>query len=158
MSEFSDKINRFLSSENQLFKFIKGSRSDTISTASGEIPSLAGLYHNIGNQVVGSLTSQSQDTLTAGLGDVTLQVEAEKSFATGTWVSISSGVITMTGIVKEFTNGMLTVNVVHVVGSGTASDWSVTLSGPPGRNGRDGNGGGGGGGTGKRLVTKMPWE
>ena len=90
------------------------------------------------NQLAASLnnistTSTSTTELTISLGEKTLTVEPEKSYAIGQSVKIAvtaDGTIWMVGEVTAYnvTSGELIIDVKAISGSGTYSGWTTTLA------------------------------
>lgn len=81
-----------------------------------------------------STSSTSSTSLTIGLGSKTLTLnELTKTYFVGQTINISdsTGTNVMVGQVTAFTQatGSLTVNVRAVIGSGTISAWTISLSG-----------------------------
>lgn len=97
----------------------------TTAAFNGEIERISGLGF-------GSYSSVSESTLAISLGLHTLNVGGNKGFSTGQPVvlaSSSNASNAMYGTVVAYsaTTGELTVNITDVNGSGSASDWSVSL-------------------------------
>jgi hypothetical protein len=88
-----------------------------------------------------TVTSTSTTSLAIGVGSKSLTVQTGKSYAVGMSISISrtsdpSGAA-MYGIVTSYDSGTgaLVATVDEVRGSGTYTDWTVTISGPAGADG-----------------------
>ncbi len=80
-------------------------------------------------------TAISTTELTIGTGSKALTVDAAKSFLPGMSVKIartSSPSNWMHGDVTSYNSGTgaLVVNVLNILGGGTFSDWTITLSAP----------------------------
>lgn len=82
-----------------------------------------------------STTSTSTTSLTVGTGAKTLTVETAKSYQVGMYVIIARTSVPTTwmhGVVTAYNagSGSLSVTVDLVSGSGTITDWTITLSAP----------------------------
>ena len=92
--------------------------------------------------MVGAVVSPtSSTTLTVGTGEKTLTVEENKALGIGQSVRIartSDPLIWMDGVVTSYVGTTLKVLVSDTDGSGTYSDWTVTLSGAAGPQGDEG--------------------
>lgn len=92
--------------------------------------------------MVGAMVSPtSSTTLTVGTGEQTLTVEENKALGIGQSVRIartSDPLTWMDGVVTSYVGTTLKVLVSDTDGSGTYSDWTVTLSGAAGPRGDQG--------------------
>jgi hypothetical protein len=82
-----------------------------------------------------ALSATSTTSLTIGLGNKSLTVDASKSFLPGQSVSIAyttTPTTWMHGIVVSYNSGTgaLVVSVDYCVGSGTQAEWTITYSSP----------------------------
>lgn len=104
---------------------------------------LLGQAEDILDQVIAADTSFSMTSTTSatiGLGSVFLEGLANKAFLPGTLVTVASNGTPsayMFGDVTDYDilNGQIYVNVTDFGGSGTYTDWNITLSGPQGIDG-----------------------
>jgi hypothetical protein len=90
--------------------------------------------------------STSTTSLAIGVGSKSLTVDSGKLYAAGQYVILSSASGPsnyMVGQVTSYdaTTGALVVNVTVIGGSGTKTDWNVSLSGPQGATGPAGGAG-----------------
>jgi len=81
-----------------------------------------------------SASSTTSDTI--ALGTTTITVQTGKSFVVGQFVVMASTASVtnyMVGQITEYTSGTgsLTIGVTGIGGSGTFSDWTVSLTSPP---------------------------
>lgn len=93
----------------------------------------------------------STSSVAIGTGSKSFTTQASKFFDVGVWVQIASDANSanyMFGQVTAYSGTSLTVNVVAVGGSGTKSDWTITVSGHQGVKGDPGVG------TGDMLSTE----
>ena len=88
------------------------------------------------NDVISTSTTE----LTIGTGVQNLAVQTDKSYQPGMYVVIAyttTPTILMYGTVTSYnaTTGAMVVSVIATSGSGTQSEWTITLSGPVGKTG-----------------------
>lgn len=86
--------------------------------------------------------SRYTSSLTVALGSVTFTVQPAKAYGIGTTVMIYNAPTKwMTGNVTAYdpVSGSLTVNVIGVAGTGSASDWYISLTGVQGPQGVKGD-------------------
>jgi len=85
------------------------------------------------------LSATSATSLTVGTGAQSLTVAAGLSFGPGQWVLIARSSAPsstwMFGQVVTYSDTNLVVGVTSVLGAGTFTDWTVSLSGPRGADG-----------------------
>ena len=89
------------------------------------------------------ITSTSTTSITIGIGAQTFTTQSGKQYTTGIWINITSiGTPTnwMFGQVTSYTSTTLIVNVTSIGGSGTATDWNISISGLQGVQGIPGTG------------------
>lgn len=85
-----------------------------------------------------SLIATSTTTQTIGLGNFTYVTQSGKGFTAGGWVTIASAANPLNytvALVTGYSGTSLSVAVAAVSGSGSHSDWTIVLSGPPGPSG-----------------------
>lgn len=78
------------------------------------------------------LSGTSDTAITIGLGSKTFGTQSGKSFHKGTWVSIVSRANStnrMHGVITEYDEGDLTVDVQRTNGSGLFDDWDIHVTG-----------------------------
>jgi hypothetical protein len=109
----------------------------------------------------GSIVGTATDSVAIATGSKSFTTQTAKNFAVGAWATIASAAdVTnfMFGQVTAYNSGTgaLTVNVTSVGGSGTHSDWTISVSGVQGVKGDKGDTGpAGSGGTDATGVVKF---
>lgn len=85
----------------------------------------------------------STSSLAIGTGSKSFTTQASKNFDVGTWLLIvsdaSPSVDYMHGTVTSYSGTSLTVNVTNIGGSGTHTDWTITVAGTRGAAGPSGS-------------------
>lgn len=90
-----------------------------------------------------ALTDTSTTTVTIATGSKTFTVSSGKQFASGQFISIVSNASTanyMHGNVTSYTGTTLVTNITDTGGSGSHSDWNISVSGSQGATGAPGAG------------------
>lgn len=85
-----------------------------------------------------ALAATSKTSHVVGMGIKSFSVGTGKQLVPKQWVIAISGGLTMAGEIVSYASGNLTVSVTRVTGAGSASDWTIALSGPAGTNGDPG--------------------
>lgn len=134
-------------------KFVKGTATETVTTDGGAIPTLAKFTQDTAASLLQRFSATSVTSNPVGLGARTFQIQAGKGYVAGQWVSVGSGALNMVGTVTSYTGTTLVINVVHITGTGSASAWTISLSGPKGVDGT-GTGGGGNGKSAYELAVE----
>lgn len=97
------------------------------------------LLNQLWTRQAGGITATSTTSLTVGAGTHVLDVGSDLQFVPGQPIRIASAAeptsIWMDGTVIEYSGSSLTVAVTDSQGSGTRTDWMVTVTGAPGRRG-----------------------
>lgn len=94
-----------------------------------------GLGGEILTDVVQALSATSASSVSIGTGSKVFTIRANKGFAAGQPVviaSVSDLSRFMFGVVVSYSGTTLTVTVALTGGSGSANDWSISISGPQG--------------------------
>jgi hypothetical protein len=138
---FSTALAKAMDNFDKIDKIVQGDANTSVTTAGGDVPSIAKVIAHVNDKVFASISTTSQTGINIGTGSKTFEVEAGKAFKPNQYVVATSGSNAMYGVVTDYTDTNLTVNVQSVVGGGAASEWMITLSGVPGKSGRDGNDG-----------------
>lgn len=120
-----------------------GTASGTAVTAATTATNAATTATNQANALKG--TSLTSNTVSAG--SKTFITQADKQFNVGNYVTIvatanPNGQV-ITGAITSYSGTTLGVNITGILGSGTAADWQIYVSGMQGQKGIDGSGGGG---------------
>lgn len=109
-----------------------------------DLPTLAAQMNTLGDSIVAAAadvfpSGASGSTLSIGIGAKTLTFPANKKLVAGEFVTLASAAAPnanrMWGVVTAYSGMSLTVNVLSIWGSGSHSDWLVSLSGPQGPEG-----------------------
>lgn len=132
-AEFSDEADGFLGAMPDF-----GEEANILAAfVNGKAQEAADIVANAG------LVATSSTELTIGAGSKSLTIQTGRAFGVGTFVAISqTGAPTTNYMTAQVTahnrdTGALTVLVVRTEGSGTYTDWTIGVSGPPGNDGSD---------------------
>ena len=90
-----------------------------------------------------ALRGTSTTSLAVSAGTKTLTTQTGKQFTAGNYVTISrtsAPTTLMHGVVTSYSGSTLIVEVATIAGSGTFTDWTISLSGSQGAQGPSGNG------------------
>lgn len=84
-----------------------------------------------------TLTGTSTTSNTIGTGTKTYTTQTNKQFQGGQYITANNGVNSNAGTVTSYdaTTGSLVMSVSTASGSGTFTDWNISISGQPGANG-----------------------
>ncbi|MEW9585522.1 hypothetical protein [Paraburkholderia sp. DGU8] len=117
------------------------SNAASSASAAGTSASNASTSATNAQNYAAALTATSTTVVAIGIGSKTFATQANKQFAVGQFVSaVSAGTPTnyMHGQVTAYSGTSLTVNVLDVGGSGSPSDWNISISGTQGTQGAQG--------------------
>lgn len=156
-----DAITRIITTGDDLHQFVKGSETAFVEVEGGRIPTLANLVRNAAKNMTEGMMATSTSVVQLSAGQRTFIIQPGKSFQPNQLVTAVAGEQAIAGNVVSYVADTLVVNITHVRGGGTASNWNIYLSGVPGlpgRDGADGTGTGGPSGPQEKLITKLPWE
>lgn len=90
-----------------------------------------------------NITATSTTAVAIGSGLKTFTTQANKSFVTGQFITVSSHAVQgnyMHGQVAAYSGTTLILNVLDTGGTGTPNDWDISISGPQGTAGPSGAG------------------
>jgi len=113
---------------------------DKIATAADRVQT--GLDVTAANNYAAALKATSTSSIAIATGSKTFTIQSGKQFAAGQFVLISSDANSanyMHGQVTSYSSTTLVVNVLDIGGSGTFTDWTISVSGSRGTQGPTGS-------------------
>jgi len=151
MSEVANSIKAIIDTGAIANRWSNGREDETIDTAGGPIKTLAGLNKSMSAAVFASLSATSNTRIVAEKGAKTFITQPGKTFQRGQYLAIASADIALGGTVSAYLGDTLVMDIDYVKGSGVASSWQISLSGPSGATNSAAA-------PATRLVRKLPWE
>lgn len=112
---------------------------ETVASEAGGFAVKVGIPGPSGDSLVLSGTSATSNSIS--LGSKVFETQTGKSFHPGTWVSIVSRANSgnrMHGLITDYDDGDLTVDVQRTAGAGTFDDWDIHVTGALGAAGEAG--------------------
>jgi microcystin-dependent protein len=114
------------------------SRALQVSEAyDGDVDSFISLITSTSSALIATISGTSTSTLTVGTGSKTFTTQSGKSWVLGQRLRAASddGTKIMEGQVTAYATTSLTLNVDYTSGSGSHSDWNISLTGARGASG-----------------------